>query len=79
MNDEKATTTTTGFGARGAKAPPPSQEQGGKSPHPLKIFAGIEEKPSPSKGLESLFPPGPHGFSDLPTVLLLYGKIVSSC
>ena len=59
MNDEKATTTTTAFGARGAKAPTPS---------------GIEENPSPSKGLESLFPPGPHGFSDLPTVLLLYGK-----
>jgi len=55
------------------------RSQGGKSPYPLKIFAGIEEKPSPSKGLESLFPPGPHGFSDLPTVLLLYGKIVSSC
>ena len=70
MNDEKATTTTTGFGARGPKAPPPSQEQGGKSPHPLKMFAGIEEKPSPSKGLESLFHPGPHGFSDLPAVLL---------
>ena len=78
MNDEKATTTTTGFGARGQKPPPP-QEQGGKSPHPLKMFAGIEEKPSPSKGLESLFPPGHHGFSNLPTVLLLYGKIVSSC
>ena len=59
MNDEKATTTTTGFGARGAKAPPPSQEQGGKSPPSLKMFAGIEEKPSPSKGLESLFPPRP--------------------
>jgi len=57
MMKEKATTTTTGFGARGAKAPPPSQEQGGKSPHPLKMFAGIEEKPSPSKGLESLFLP----------------------
>lgn len=42
MNDEKATTTTTAFGARGAKAPTPS---------------GIEENPSPSKGLESLFLP----------------------
>ena len=58
MNDEKATTTTTtGFGVRGAKAPPPPEEQGGKSPYPLKIFAGMEEKPSPSKGLESLFLP----------------------
>ena len=69
MNDEKATTTTTGFGARGAKAPPLSRARG-KKPPPLKMFAGIEEKPSPSKGLESLFPPGPHGFSDLPAVLL---------
>lgn len=65
-----------GFGARGAKAPPPPplKSKWGKSPNPLKMFAGIEEKPSPSKGLELLFPPGPHGFSDLPTVLLLYGK-----
>jgi hypothetical protein len=64
MNDEKATTTTTtGFGARG-QTPPPT----------LKMFVGIEEKPSSSNVLESLLPPGPHGFSDLPTVLLLYGK-----
>ena len=72
MNDEKATTTTTAFGARGANAPspPPSRARGAKAPTP----SGIEENPSPSKGLESLFPPGPHGFSDLPTVLLLYGK-----
>ena len=54
----------------GGQKPPPSQEQGGKSPPSLKMFAGIEEKPSPSKGLESLFPPDPQGFSDLPTVLL---------
>ena len=48
----------------GAKRPPPT----------LKMFVGIEEKPSSSNVLESLLPPGPHGFSDLPTVLLLYGK-----
>ena len=71
MNDEKATTTTTWLRSQGDKSPPtPSQEQGEKAPTP----SGIEENPSPSKGLESLFPPGPHGFSDLPTVLILYGK-----
>jgi len=69
MNDEKATTITTGFGARGALS-----RARGKKPHPLKMFAEIEKTTSPSKGLESLFPPGPHGFSDLPTVLLLYGE-----
>ena len=46
----------------------------GEKTHPLKMFAEIEKTTSPSKGLESLFPPGPHGFSDLPTVLLLYGE-----
>ena len=44
MNDEKATTTTTAFGARGVNAPSPS---------------GIEENPSPSKGLELLLSPWP--------------------
>ena len=42
MNDEKATTTTTAFGARGAKAPTPS---------------GIEENPSPSKALKNKLSP----------------------
>jgi len=68
MNDEKATTITTGFGARGALS-----RARGEKPTPSR-FAEIEEKLSPSKGLESLLPPGPHGFSDLPTVLLLYGE-----
>jgi len=38
MNDEKATTTTTGFGARGDKRPPPLQEQGGKVPTPSRCL-----------------------------------------
>ena len=54
----------------GGQKPPPSRARRAKAPTP----SGIEGNPSPSKGLESLFPTGPHGFSDLPTVLLLYGK-----
>lgn len=34
MNDEKATTTTTGFGARGANAPLPPRTSGEKPPPP---------------------------------------------
>jgi len=39
MNDEKATTTTTtGFGVRGAKAPPPLKSKGVKAPTPSRYL-----------------------------------------
>ena len=46
-------------GVRGAISPP-------------QILAGIEAKPSPSKGLGLLFAPHPNGFSYLPTALQVW-------
>ena len=56
MNDEKATTTTTGFGARGANAPP--QEKGGKSPPTL---PGTIPKGRPPNGRSATARGGPKG------------------
>ena len=53
---------TRGSGGSGGLSPP----------FPPQILAGIEAKPSPSKGLGLLFAPHPNGFSYLPTALQVW-------
>lgn len=77
MNDEKATTTTTGFGARGANAPPP-QEQGGKVPTPSRCLQEYKKNLLLQKALNHYFPPALTDFQTFLRSCYCMEKIVSS-
>jgi len=58
MNDEKATTTTTGFGARGGQTPlPPLKSKGEKALTPSRCLQEWKKNLLLQKALNHYFPP----------------------